>query len=266
MIKALDDIIDLHESKGNLEDSYIDIHFDETILKLNIYTMKFLTVNGEREETKRWNDDLNCEIRKNRELYKEIKEFRVLFEALNKLKIKKGYIEKTERPDFVMKTEKGKIGIEITKIYSGNDWAVEKINDDIKAYNLSKEDTLGYIEYKKYTNKIVTYAIKENLVIKPFNKKEDEEILKIKLKNKLFEKIRKMYDEYASYDANAIIASIVSPQYFENIEDIQKLNDEITFYINHLEVENMEKEYLLLIKVDKKWIKFDLKNHTCNIV
>lgn len=266
MIKSLGDIISLHESKGNLEDAYIDIHFDELILKLNIFTMKFITVNGEREETKKWNNDINFEIRKNRELYKEIKEFRVLFEALNKLKIKQGYIEKTERPDFVLNTPKGKIGIEITKIYSGNDWAVEKINDDIKAYNLSKEDTLGYIEYKKYTNKIVTYKIKENLVIKPFNKKEDERILKIKLKNKLFEKIRKMYDEYASYDANVIIASIVSPQYFEKIEDIQKFNDEIIYYTNHLEVKNVDKDYLLLIKVDKKWIKFDLKNHTCDIV
>ena len=153
-----------------------------------------------------------------------------------------------------------------TKIYSGNDWASEKLYEDIRAYNLNKEDTLGYIEYKKYNNKIYTYTLKENLVIKPLNKKEDESVLKVKLKNKLLEKIRKMFDEYTQYDINVILANIVSPQYFDSINDIEKFNDEITFYINHLEVNSLDKEYLLLMKAEKKWIKFDLKKHTCDIL
>lgn len=266
MLKSIDDIIELHNSKGDLEDAYIDIHFDEKILRLNTFTLKFKTVNAEREETKKWNDSLNFEFRKNRNLYKEIKEFRVLFEALDKLKIKVGYLEKTERPDFILENSKGKIGIEITKIYSGNDWAAEKLSEDIRVYNLNKEDTLGYIEYKKYNNKIVTYTLKENMVIKPLNKKEDESILKVKLKNKLFEKIRKLFDEYAKYDMNVIIANIVSPQYFESVNDLEKFNEEIAFYMNHLEIDNLDKEYLLLLKIDKKWVKFDLKKHTWDIL
>ena len=33
MIKSIDDVVYLHENKGNIEDAYIDIHFDDKILK-----------------------------------------------------------------------------------------------------------------------------------------------------------------------------------------------------------------------------------------
>ena len=33
MLNSIEDIIDLHENKGNIEDAYIDMHFDEKILK-----------------------------------------------------------------------------------------------------------------------------------------------------------------------------------------------------------------------------------------
>lgn len=264
MLNSIEDIIDLHESKGNLEDAYIDMHFDEKILKLNIFTLKFITVNAEREETKRWNNRLDFEIRKNRALQKEIKEFRILFEALNKLKIKSGYIEKSERPDFIIEKNGIRFGVEITRIYSGNDWAAEKLYEDIRTYEIGNKEIEGYIEYKKLNNKIKTYAIKENLIIKPFNKNEDREILKIKMKNKIFEKIRKMFDEYKNYDTNIVLANIVSSQYFVN--DIEEFNDELTYYTNHLEENFGEREYILLMKIDKKWIKFDLKEHTCDIL
>ena len=118
MLNSIESIIELHNSKGLIEDAYIDIHFDDKILKLNTYTLKFYAVNTEKEETKMWNNRLNYELKKNRNLEKEVKEFRILFEALNKLKIKTGYIEKTERPDFVLEIDNKKIGVEITKIYS----------------------------------------------------------------------------------------------------------------------------------------------------
>ena len=118
MLNSIESIIELHNSKGNIEDAYIDIHFDDKILKLNIFTLKFTSVNTEKEETRRWNNRLNFELKKNRNLEKEIKEFRIIFEALSKLKIKKGYIEKAERPDFILEIDNKRIGVETTKIYS----------------------------------------------------------------------------------------------------------------------------------------------------
>lgn len=266
MLNSIEDIIELHSSSGNIEDAYIDMHFDDKILKLNTFTLRFKTVNAEKEETKLWNNRLEFEIRKNRELYKEIKEFRTLFEAFNKLKIKKGYIEKSESPDFFIERNDVKYGVEITRIYSGNDWAAEKLYEDIRAYGISKKEVPGYIEYKKFNNKIKTYAIKENLIIKPINKNEDTEGLKVKLKNKLFEKVRKLLDEYKIYDNNIILADIVSSEYFEDANNIEKFNEELTYYINHLECAFENRVYILLIKVDKKWIKYDLKNHICDIL
>lgn len=131
---------------------------------------------------------------------------------------------------------------------------------------MDKKDIEGYIEYKKFTNKIITYKIKENLVIKPRNKKEDTLEFEIKLKNKILEKVRKMFDEYVNYDTNIILANVVSPKYFEDINNIEKFSEELTFYINHLEVNTLNKEYILLMKLDNKWLKFDLKNNTCEIV
>lgn len=148
------------------------------------------------------------------------------------------------------------------KYILGNDWVPEKIYEDIRTYNMDKKDIDGYIEYKKYTNKIIKYKIKENLVIKPLNKNEDTLNYEVKLKNKLLEKVRKMFDEYINCDINIILANVVSPKYFEDIYNLENFNKELTFYINHLEANTINKEYVLLLKLDKKWVKFDLNNHT----
>lgn len=266
MINSIEDVVMLHESKGNIEDSFIQIHFDELILKLNIFTLKFYTVNGERSETKKWNKRLEFEIRKNRELYKEIREYRVLFEVLNKLKIKAGYLEKSESPDFILMRNNKTIGIEITKIYSGNDWAVEKIKNDIKTYGIQPKEVEGYIEYKKLNNKIKTYTLKNKLIIKALNKQEENKNLKIKMKNKILEKIRKLFDEYRLFDENIILADIVSPEYFGTIKDFELFNNELTFYINHLEENFDEKDYILFIKIGDKFGRFDLKNHIFDVL
>lgn len=142
----------------------------------------------------------------------------------------------------------------------------EKIYEDIRTYNIDKKDVEGYIEYKKLNNKILTYKIKENLVIKPINKQEETLDFEVKLKNKILEKIRKMFDEYKNYDTNIILANVVSPKYFEDVNNIEKFNNELIFYINHLEANMENKEYILLLKLDKKWIKFDLKNRTYDIL
>ena len=152
------------------------------------------------------------------------------------------------------------------KYILGNDWVSEKVYEDIKVFNIDQKDVEGYIEYRKYTNKITTYKIKENLVIKPINSKENTTEFEVKLKNKIFEKVRKMFDEYKNFDTNIILAKIVSPKYFEDINNIEKFNQELVFYINHLEVKMENKEYYLLMKLYKKWLKFDLKNRTYDIL
>ena len=118
MLNSIESIVELHNSKGNIEDAYVNIRFDDKILKLNTFTLKFTSVNTPKEETRWWNSRLNFEIKKNRSLEKEVKEFRIIFKALDKLKIKSGYIEKAERPDFILDINGHKTGIETTKIYS----------------------------------------------------------------------------------------------------------------------------------------------------
>ena len=88
----------------------------------------------------------------------------------------------------------------------------------------------------------------------------------IKIKNKIFEKIRKLFDEYSKYDENIILADIVSPEYFGTVDDIIKFNDEITFYINHLEENFDEKDYILILKIGEKIGKIDLKKHICEVL
>ncbi len=266
MLNSIEDILNLHNNKGEIEDAYIDMHFDDKFLRLNTFTLKFVSGNTDKVERNKWNNRLNFEIRKNRDLTREIKEFRILFATINKLKIKNGYIEKRECPDFILKINKKTIGVEITKIYAGNDWVAEKLNDDIKTYNIDKKDIPGYIEYKKFESKIKTYKVKENIVIKPLEKIENKNEYKTKIKNKIFEKIRKMFDEYQNFDTNIILADIVSAEYLDDLSDVQSLNEELTFYINHLEVDMHENEYYLLLKANDKLIKFDIKNHNFDIL
>ena len=90
--------------------------------------------------------------------------------------------------------------------------------------------------------------------------------INIKIKNKIFEKIRKLFDEYSKYDENIILADIVSPEYFGTVDDIIKFNDEITFYINHLEENFDEKDYILILKIGEKIGKIDLKKHICEVL
>ena len=87
VMNSIDDIIAFHSAEGNIEDGYMNIHLDEKVLKLNTYTLTVTSNNAEKGETKIWNHALNREIRKDRKLTREIKEFRVLFEVLNHLKI-----------------------------------------------------------------------------------------------------------------------------------------------------------------------------------
>ena len=90
MLKTIENIIKHNKNKGKIEDEVKNIKIDNKILKLNIYTLKFKSSGNDKEEIKKWNNKLNFELRQNRNLEKEVKEYRVLFEAIDKLKIKKG--------------------------------------------------------------------------------------------------------------------------------------------------------------------------------
>ena len=84
----------------------------------------------------------------------------------------------------------------------------------------------------------------------------------IEIKNKLFEKIRKLIDDYTKYDENIIYAEIVTPKFFRTDEEIEKLNEEIKFYIAHLDGINDNKEYKLVLSNKDKWTIFNLRNGT----
>ena len=143
MVTSIDDIIELHKNAGNIEDAYIKIHIDDKTLNLNIFTMKITSVDASKADVDLWNERITLELHKNKKLEKEIKEFCVVFELLNKMKIRSGKIIKEESPDFCIKRNNKTIGIEITKIYVGYDWMVEKISNDIKEYRLVRENTLS---------------------------------------------------------------------------------------------------------------------------
>ena len=264
-VNSINDIMELHNNSGNIEDAYYHIYLEDKVLNLNTFTLFFTSNTVEKNEVQLWNDRIEEEIRKDRTLAKEIKEFRVLFEFLRQLKVKKGYLSKTESPDFVLTRDEKTYGIEVTQIYSGNDWAAEKIKEDIKNYGIDSKELPGYIEYRKYHNKITTYQLKENIVIKPLEEVEVP-FLHAKIKNKIFEKIRKMFDEYHSYDENVLIVKIVSPEHFISMDEIEAFHQEIQFFISHLEVDVTKKEYVILIKLGKKIIKFDLTNNLISII
>lgn len=262
MLNSIDDIISLHTSAGNVEDAIKKIHIDNKVLPLNTFTLRVTRGNAPKEEVRRWNVTINNEIKKDRSMQKEIREFVSLFRMFEKLKIKSGHIAKSEMPDFILERNNKKIGIEITRIYVGNDWVAEKLNEDIQAYKLRKNEIEGYIQYRKFQNRIKTYAVRGGIVIAPMYDEVSVNEYIIEIKNKLFEKIRKLIDDYAKYDENIIYAEIVTPKFFRTDEEIEKLNEEIKFYIAHLDGINDTNEYKLVLCNKDRWTMFNLRNGT----
>lgn len=267
MISSIENIIELHKNNGDLSEAYKRIHLDEKIFDLNIYTLRIIKGNTNKEEIKKWNAIISREIRKDINLHKEIKEYILVFELFKKLKILKGYIQKSEIPDFIYYHKNKKTGIEVTNIYVGNDWVAEKLKEEIPVYKLKSNDLPGYIEYKRYYNRIKTYNIKGNIVIKPIIDKIFIEDYISQIKNKIFEKIRKLAEEYYIFDNNIIFASIISSHYFNSEEQFNKLNEELKYYISHLELSlDKSKSYELILKTKYKWVKFNIKDGTYRII
>lgn len=214
-----------------------------------------------KEEAKRWNLTIHNEVKKDRNLYKETKEFVSLFQLFNRLGIKSGYVKKSESPDFIISRNGEDTGIEITRIYVGNDWIAEKVAEEIKAFRERKRDVAVYDEYRRFRSKIVSFRIRGGTVIMAMGEDEisKKEYL-VEIKNKIFEKIRKLIDDYKKCKNNIIFVDVVSSLYFSDEEDIKSLNEELKFYISHLDGFSDEGEYNLVLKSGECWTSFDLKN------
>lgn len=266
MVNSIEDIIELHRSSGNIEDAYLRIHIDDKILNLNMFSLKVTAVEATKEDVEIWNDRIIKELKKNKQLEKETKEFASVFEVLNKLKIRSGIITKNECPDFIIKRKDQTIGIEVTKIYVGYDWMVEKIESEIKEYRLEKDDIEGYIEYRKAGDKIEFFDEKGKLLLSPKLFPLMNEEYQIEIKNKLYEKIRKQIDEYEQFDLNIIYAEITSPEYFDEITDLELFSKEVIYYMNHLDANTNFASFKLIIKINSKWIEIDLNNGLYKII
>lgn len=266
MVNSIEDIIELHKESGNIEDAYLKIHIDDKILNLNLFSLKVTAIEADIEDVEIWNDRIAQELRKNKQLEKETKEFASVFELIHKLKIKNGSIEKNECPDFVIKRKDQTIGIEVTKIYVGYDWMVEKIESEIKEYKLEKDDIEGYIEYRKAGDKVEFFAENGKMLLSPKLFPMLNEEYQIKIKNKLFEKIRKQIDEYEQFDLNIIYAEITSPEYFDDITDLESFSKEIFYYMHHLDANTNFASYKLIIKINSKWIELNLNDGSYKMI
>ena len=140
MLSSIDDIINMHLSNGKIEDAFQRISFDNKTFIINKYTLRVRRGNMSKEEARRWNRTILNEVKKNRNLYKEIREFNSLFQLFNRFGVKTGDIQKFESPDFIYNDGKKDIGIEITKIYVGTDWIAERITEEIKAFRNRKKE------------------------------------------------------------------------------------------------------------------------------
>ncbi len=151
-------------------------------------------------------------------------------------------------------------GIEVTKIYVGYDWAVELLMNEIKEYRINREDIEGYLEHKKLGDKLEIYEDGGDISISPKIFPMLEKEYKLKIKNKILEKIRKQMDNYERCDINIIYAEITSPEYFDDITDLEGFINEISCFIAQLRKNLEGVKYYLVIKMNRKWIMLDLND------
>lgn len=266
MINSIEDIVDLHISEGKLEDAYLKLHMDNKVMMLNRYTLRVRRGNAPKLEVKSWNLDIyNC-IKKNRNLTKEIKEFISLFQYFEKAKIKSGYIEKAETPDFILTKDNVKTGIEITKIYIGNDWVADKLNEEIKEFRLRKSELDGYIEYKNYRDRVTTYKVRGGLAILPNVSSITPEEYVVELKNKIFTKVRKLSDDYNKFENNIIFVDVVSSNVFKETFDKNKMCEELNYYVTYIESNFENINAKVVLKLGDEFIEFDLTKRDYKIL
>lgn len=253
----LNKIVRLHISEGMIEEANIMQKINGENICVNVFTLKLRKANNNLD-TNQLNALLLKKIKNDSNLYKEIREYNLIFRFFNKLHIDYGHIKKSETPDFILEKDDKKIGIEVTRIYTGNDWVAEKLKNDILAYRMGDKEIAKYINHKKYDSKIKTYKTAKGIIVRAIKDKDlrDEEIIQIK--NKIFEKIRKQIDDYTKYDYNYIFAEIVFTDYDE-LEKVERLSKEINYFVSHLDIFWGDAEFHLILKMGNNWCDFDLK-------
>jgi HAMP domain-containing protein len=260
-MNSIDDIIDLHSSSGSIEEAIKKIHIDDKYMNLNTFTLRVFGGNVTKKEKRNWDIAINNAIKRERNLYKEVHEYLTIFEFLNKIGFKSGYIEKSEKPDFILSYNNKKYGIEVSKIYVGNEWVASRINEEIKQYKLRQKELEGYIEYRNYQERIKTFKIRGGLAIMPIAEDISLGEYIIEIKSKILEKIRKLLDIYKKNDVNIILVNVISPLYFNEAEEIEQLNKEFKKFISNLEEKFDDKEYYVVLKTTENWTKFNLKTN-----
>ncbi len=99
-VNYVKEIISNHKSKGMLEEATCVTIIDNYLVKYNRYSLRIKRINASSFNINYYNSKILTEIKKNSNLYKEIREFNLLFRFFDKIGIKQGYIRKIERPDF----------------------------------------------------------------------------------------------------------------------------------------------------------------------
>ncbi len=256
----IDEIVSCHKSKGMLENHMGVTIIEDNLVKFNKYTLKISKIKASDVDVNYYNAKLIKYIKKDSVFFKEIREFNALFKFFDRIGIQKGYIKKTETPDFEFSKDGISYGIEITRIYTGNDWVAEKMHNDIVAYKLTGQKLKEYVTNSKYKDRIKTFHEKDGNIkveaVKDAMFSNDEVI---QIKNKIFEKIRKQLDDYQKFDFNYIFAEIVYSGYKE-FNSYDELNNEISYYVSHLDANFGKIEFHLILKNGNNFVDFDLKN------
>ncbi len=264
-IDYINEIINNHRNKGMLEEAMCVTIIDNYLVKYNKYNLKLKKINFSNFNTNYYNSKINTELKKNSTLYKEIREFNLLFRFFEKLNINHGYIKKTECPDFEFNANGISYGIEVTRLYAGNDWVAEKLHNEIVAFNLTSKQFKEYISNSKYQNRVKAINNNDRIKVKAIKEENFEQEEIIQIKNKLFEKIRKQLDDYQKYDVNYIFAEIVYTGY-KQVESYADLSDEISSYVSHLDVNFDKTEFHLILKNGNVFVDFDLKNRNYKFI
>ena len=129
--ECLKKIVESHRSAGMIEEANMMKTLENQQICYNVFTLKIKRYNKSELDINYMNARIIKEIRQNPGLYKEVREFNLVFRFFNKLNIRNGYIQKSETPDFILEKDNKKYGIEVTRIYAGNDWVAEKLHNDI---------------------------------------------------------------------------------------------------------------------------------------